>query len=54
MTILILQRQHNDYFGGAKLIAIYFNSKSYMLRWYFCNLYLQVNSLNARNATIPF
>ena len=31
MAVLFSQKQHDDYYGGAKLIAIYCNIKLYML-----------------------
>ena len=41
MAFLFSQKQHDDYFGGAYLIAIYCNTKLYMfdgiLVTYACN-----------------
>ena len=31
MAVLFSQKQHDDYFDGAKLIVIYCNAKLYML-----------------------
>ena len=42
MAVLFSQKQHDDYFGCAKLIAIYCNTKSNILDGilvtYACNL----------------
>lgn len=52
MAVLFSQKQHDDYSGGALQIAIYCNTKLYVIQYY-CNLCLQSNLLNALHATIP-
>ena len=54
IAVLFSQKQHDGYFSGAEVIAIYFNTKIYTyVRWYFYNLCLQLNFFNALYATIP-
>ncbi len=44
MAVLFSHKQHDYYFGGANLIAIF---------WYSCNLCSESNLLIALHATIP-
>ena len=53
MAVQFLQKQHDDYFGGVKLIAIYQNTKICTLNGILVQLMrLQSNFLNALHATI--